>query len=115
MATAIHRSASIRSCCLRTLPCSGPGDVRLGDEPPAAVLAAVLSAEFVDHLAAGDGHQDPPEVVAVVEPWESPLSDAFDDRIEGAERHVLLIFHRFRGPRCAKPRADPGDKPREIV
>ena len=55
----------------------------------------------IDGLAGGQVDEQPPEVVAIVEPGEPALADPLAERLEGAQGQVLLVVDRRRAPQGA--------------
>src|SRR5262249_42971592 len=58
-----------------------------------AAPGRLLVRDLVDGLAAGDHHQDLPQVVAVAQPREPTLLGAAAEAVKGAQRDVLLVGH----------------------
>jgi hypothetical protein len=51
----------------------------------------VLVGELVEGLAGGDDHQNPPEIVAVVELGEAAAGHSLEEAVEGVLDHVVLV------------------------
>src|SRR5262249_39772299 len=68
---------------------------------------------LIQSLALGDDHQQPPEVVAIVEPRVSPARRAPYEAVEGVERRVLLVGHGAGS--TAQPGARQPDQRLEIA
>ena len=82
------------------------------DFPPAAFLAP-LAVGLVDGLALGDDHEQPPQVIAVIEPGITSAGGPADEAVEGAQGGIFLVGH---GPgRTAEPVARQPDQGLEIA
>ena len=68
--------------------------VGLGADSAATALQPPRTAHLVRDLAFGDDDQEPPEVVAVVQPGEAALSRGAAEAVEGTQRRILLILGR---------------------
>jgi hypothetical protein len=83
--------------------------------PAAAALAPPGAAELVGGLALGEGHQQPPEVVAVVEPGEAAFRGGAAEAVEGAERRVLPVGDDGRDAGAAEPPVGQAHEPLEVA
>src|SRR5262249_37388180 len=82
----------------RLVPRRPPGrDPRFAREGATALAFAVLVGELVEGLAGGDDHQQPPQVVAVVELGEAAAGHPLEEAVEGVLDDVLLVGHAAAG------------------
>jgi hypothetical protein len=77
--------------------------VGLGADPAAAPLLPSRAAHLVGGLAFGDGDEDPPEVIAVVQPGKAALGGGAAEAVEGTQRRILLILDGPGPPLGTKP------------
>src|SRR5205823_2928231 len=67
----------------------------------AAALQPMSPLDLIERLADGDGHEQPPEVVAVGEPGEPAVHGPGTEAVEGAQRGIFLVLDGatlLRGP-----------------
>ena len=94
---------------------SAGAQVGLGADPAATALHPPRAAHLVGDLAFGDGDQEPPEVVAVVEPGEAALSRGAAEAVEGTQRRILLILGRPGPSLGAQPGLGQADEAGEVA
>jgi hypothetical protein len=71
--------------------------------PSPAALFATFVTSLIDGLLSREGREQPPEVVTIVELWESTSRGATAKAMKGRERCVFFVESGTRG--VAQPRA----------
>ena len=75
----------------------------------------MVQSPWINGLPDGDHDQEPPEVVAIGQPRESPRGGAAAEAVEGAQGRILLILDRPGPPRGAESGAGEMDQAIEVA
>jgi hypothetical protein len=94
---------------------SAGAQVGLGANPSATALQPARAAHLVRDLTFSNGDQQPPEVVAVVQPGEAALGGGAAEAVEGTERRILLILCRPGPPVGAQSGLGQADEAGEVT